>query len=204
MAAPYGPPIYDPSDRTEPEPSAERFAEIERFTVQHLQERGIDRATLRHDVYCYELVFDLHQIYCLEMSARQALRSLPEPEARQIAAILGFSPPPRGTRYKVPEHLDPWEVGAAVCSHLLGFDPLLTYAEFWAMLARTTLSINARYGYSIIGTRLWLFMVVDEVPEPSYEQMRQWLEELGVVPAPETRALLRCRSPRPRRPRSPA
>lgn len=77
-----------------------------------------------------------------------------------------------------------------MCSRLLGLEPLLTYAEFWAMLARTTLSINARYGDNIIGTRLWLFMIVDEVPEPSYEQMRQWLEELGVVPAPETRALL--------------
>lgn len=203
MAAPYGSPIPDPSIPLH-EPSPERLAEIERFITQHLQERGFDRATLRHDVYCYERLFDMYQFYCTKMSARQALRSLPEPEARQIAAVLGFSPPPRGTRYKVPQHLGPWEVGAAVCCHLLCLDPLLTYPEFWAMLSRTTLSINARYGDNIIGTQLWLYMFADEEPEPPYEQVRQWLEELGVVPAPETRTLSSREGQRTRRPRSPA
>lgn len=135
-------------------------------------------------MYCYELVFDLHQIYCLEMSARQALRSLPEPEARQIAAILGFSPPPRGTRHKVPRHLDPWEVGAAVCSHLLGFDPLLTGPEFWTMMARTTLALNERYGEGIVGSRLWRDMAPRLYHRPTFEGLRLWLEKLGVIPAP--------------------
>lgn len=39
MAAPYGPPIID-DPNAGIEPSAERITEIERFTVQHLQERA--------------------------------------------------------------------------------------------------------------------------------------------------------------------
>ena len=169
-------------------PGRTSILEVRRVALA-LHERGIERCRLQHDAACYEMLMDMHRAYCCLGDAGQALALLPQEEVIRVLMVLGMLPPPCGVCIETPEDLTDLDGRAAVLSFRMGFDPLLTGPEFWTMMARTTLALNERYGESMVGSRLWRDMAPKVYHRPGYEGLRLWLEQLGVVPAPETRRL---------------
>lgn len=158
----------------------------ERKIALALKKRGIERSYLQHDVLCYEDLRFLTDCWCSE-EAVDALYALHPQDGYKIARALGFAPARYGDPIEVPADVSDTEIGAAVTACCLQIEPYLTYAELTAMLERAAAAINERYHEEIVRSELWWDMVPGKPPGVPLERLHDWLEKLGVIPAPDTR-----------------
>ena len=168
----------------------------ERRISQALRERGIERSYLQHDVFCYECLRWIMQCWCSE-EAVDAFYRLQQHDSCRIALALGFAPARRGDPIEVPADVPDNELGAAMVCCCLQIEPYLTYAELTVMLERAVAAVNERYHEEIVRSQLWNDMIPDRPPNTTLERMHDWLEKLGVIPAPETRHYAGSPQPQP-------